>query len=214
MNFRQIWLQMRRYQTCMPDITTCTESFQARCQQCAHNKLIYVMVRVNSLWPSDAYIICTIAKPLSDPMLPYCQLGCKELISVEFVLSFESFQSRKCTWRCHQWIGGYFVSAPISKYVTCCCPKEDVKDCHSWYQPAHQTGKCSQQAAGYCHKSWTRIFDERADGKTYKNQGTFLSIFWQRVLDIRIEKLFATCLTLSFTLPSWYRRKTLDIETH
>ena len=40
------------------------------------------------------------AKPLSEPMLPYCQLDPKEHISVKFCLKLRSFHSRKCTGKC------------------------------------------------------------------------------------------------------------------
>ena len=40
-------------------------------------------------------------KPLSETMLPYCQLDPKEHISMKFYSKFKSFYSRKCTWKCH-----------------------------------------------------------------------------------------------------------------
>ena len=39
-------------------------------------------------------------KPLSEPVLQYCQLDPKENISVKFYSKFKSFYSRKCTWKC------------------------------------------------------------------------------------------------------------------
>ena len=68
---------------------------------------MYMVARpqwVNSLGPSDASVnILTLvqimachmfgAKPLSEPMLPYCQLDPKEHISVKFPLKFKSFHS-------------------------------------------------------------------------------------------------------------------------
>ena len=39
-------------------------------------------------------------KPLSKPMLPYCQLGSWEQISVKFELEFYHFHSRKWIWKC------------------------------------------------------------------------------------------------------------------
>ena len=74
---------------------------------------------VNSLRSSDAYMCpwniptllqimaCRLfgAKPLSEPMLPYCQLDPKEHISVKFYLKCDSFHERKYT----QWNGGHFV---------------------------------------------------------------------------------------------------------
>ena len=76
------------------------------------NKLLHSMV--NSMRLSDAYmyqyniptlvpiVACRLfgTKPLSKPMLPYCQLVAKEYISVKFYLKFQSFHSRKCTWKC------------------------------------------------------------------------------------------------------------------
>ena len=40
------------------------------------------------------------AKPLPEPMLPYCQLDSWEHISVELVSEFYHFCSRKCNWYC------------------------------------------------------------------------------------------------------------------
>ena len=39
-------------------------------------------------------------KPLPEPMLTYCQLDLKEHILMKYYLKFESFQSRKCIWKC------------------------------------------------------------------------------------------------------------------
>ena len=41
------------------------------------------------------------AKPLSEPMLPYCQLDPKEHISVKLKLRFIHFQLGKCILNCH-----------------------------------------------------------------------------------------------------------------
>ena len=77
--------------------------------------LVVDFMALNLLWrPSDAYMcqynILTLvqimachlfsAKPLSDPMLPYCQLNPEEHLSVKTYLKFTSFHSRKCTWKC------------------------------------------------------------------------------------------------------------------
>ena len=51
------------------------------------------------------------AKPLSEPLLPYCQLDPKEHISVKFESKYRTFHSRKCTWKCRLESGGHFVSA-------------------------------------------------------------------------------------------------------
>ena len=52
-------------------------------------------------------------KPLSEPVLPYCQLEPKEYISVKFYLKFNCFHSRKCTSKCGLRNGGHFVSASM-----------------------------------------------------------------------------------------------------
>ena len=66
------------------------------------------------------------AKPLSEPMLPYCQLDHKEHISVKsFFFKFRGFHSRKCTLKWRLWNGGNFVSA--SMHWMWCCVSQDVK---------------------------------------------------------------------------------------
>ena len=54
------------------------------------------------------------AKPLSKPMLTYCQLKPKEHISVKFYLKFRCFYSRKCVWTCRLRNGGHFVQGKMS----------------------------------------------------------------------------------------------------
>ena len=49
------------------------------------------------------------AKPLSKPMLTYCQLDPKEHISMKFNLKFKYFHSRKCVWTCRLQNGSHFV---------------------------------------------------------------------------------------------------------
>ena len=82
---------------------------------------------LNSLRPSDTYMhqynIPTLVqimachmfgnKPLSELMLPYCQLDPKEHISLKFYFKFKSFHSRICIWKCLLWNGGHFVSASM-----------------------------------------------------------------------------------------------------
>ena len=77
---------------------------------------------VNSL--SDAYLhqyntptllqikACRLfgTKPLSEPMLPYCQLDPKEHTSVKFYFEFKCFHSRKCTSKRRLRNGSHFVS--------------------------------------------------------------------------------------------------------
>ena len=41
------------------------------------------------------------AKPLPQPILPYCQLDPCEQISMKFKSNYKIFHSRICTWKCH-----------------------------------------------------------------------------------------------------------------
>ena len=66
------------------------------------------------------------AKPLSESLLPHCQIDTKEHISVKFHLNFNGFHSRKCTWKCCLRNGGQFVLAPM-------CSAESVF--MSWHHP-------------------------------------------------------------------------------
>ena len=99
-------------------------SFMQLGMLCMQNKHIclyfleYDINLINSLRPSDAFMrqqimpslgqimACRLigAKPLSEPMLSYCQLGFKEYISVTFYLKFKSFHSWKCTGICHHFV--------------------------------------------------------------------------------------------------------------
>ena len=45
------------------------------------------------------------------PILANCHIDTKKYISVKFYLEIKSFHFRKCTWKCRQQNGGYFVSA-------------------------------------------------------------------------------------------------------
>ena len=54
------------------------------------------------------------AKPLSKPVLTYCQLDPKERISMKFYLKVKYFHSRKCVWTNRLWNGGHFVQGEMS----------------------------------------------------------------------------------------------------
>ena len=49
------------------------------------------------------------AKPLSEPMLNYCQLASREQTSVKFESKYKIFHTRKCIWKCRPRNGGHFV---------------------------------------------------------------------------------------------------------
>ena len=54
------------------------------------------------------------AKPLSEPMLTYCQFKPKEYISMKFCWKFKYFHSRKCIWTCHLQNGSHFVQGEMN----------------------------------------------------------------------------------------------------
>ena len=60
------------------------------------------------------------AKPLSEPMLTYCQLDPKEHISMTYCLKLKYFHSRKCVWTCRLRNGGHFVQGRWVKDVVVC----------------------------------------------------------------------------------------------
>ena len=78
---------------------------------------------INSSPLSDAYMhqwigsvlvqimACHIfgTKPLSEPMLGYCQLNPKEQTSVKFQSKSRTFHSQKCIWKYRMQNGGHFV---------------------------------------------------------------------------------------------------------
>ena len=57
------------------------------------------------------------AKPLSEPMLTYCQFDLKEHISMKFYLKFKYFHSGKCVWKCRLRNGGHFVQGEINNMI-------------------------------------------------------------------------------------------------
>ena len=77
-----------------------------------HNRVTHICVSNLSMLQIMACHLYN-TEPLSEPMLPYCQLDPKEHILVKFHLKFNSFHSRKCIWKCCLWNGGHFVSAPM-----------------------------------------------------------------------------------------------------
>ena len=49
------------------------------------------------------------AKPLSKPMMGYCQLDLKEHTSVKLQWKYKIVHSQKCIWKCRLRNGGHFV---------------------------------------------------------------------------------------------------------
>ena len=91
------------------------------------NDCIHSQNLINSLKPSDAYmrhqprsslvqiLACRVigAKPLSEPILYYCQLDPKEQTSVKLYSNLRHFHSGKRTWKCRVGNVGHFVSAAM-----------------------------------------------------------------------------------------------------
>ena len=90
--------------------------------------LIFLSFKINSSPPSATYMChrtgsalvqvmpCCLfgAKPLTEPILNYCQLHPWEQTSVKFDWQYKTFHSRKCIWICHLWNGGHFVWGDMS----------------------------------------------------------------------------------------------------
>ena len=91
------------------------------------HKKSWVPSSVNSLRQSEAYMhwsprsslvqimACRLfgAKPLSKPMLGYCQLYPQEQTSVKFLPQLIHFHSWKCIWKCRLQNDSHFVSASM-----------------------------------------------------------------------------------------------------
>ena len=147
------------------------------------------------------------AKPLSEPMLEYCQLGPYKQNSVKFLSKFRHFHSRKCIWKCRLRNGSHFVSASMcldSKVLKCINQKRDV------YEGIHLTPASSMavDALDWC---WFR-FERKLPASTW---------FWPRfctvvayvdglVLQRRNSIANALELRLCCTNPSMYWVHTTD----
>ena len=96
-----------------------------------NSKLYEHICSFDSLRPSDAYMLHQLrqslaqimawclfdAKPLSEPMLYYCQFDLKEQTSFKLDWKLKHFHSRKCNWINHLENVSHFVLASI-----CCGP--------------------------------------------------------------------------------------------
>ena len=77
------------------------------------DRVIHICFSKKNVIASDIGCGLFGTKPLSDPILPYCQLDQKEYISVKFYLKCKNLNSGKCTSICRLRNGGHFVSASI-----------------------------------------------------------------------------------------------------
>ena len=76
------------------------------------NPLTHCVTKLGHHWLQMAFCLFG-TKPLSKPMLKYCQLDPWEHISVKFWSKYNNFRWRKCIWkRCLKY-GSHFVSAPM-----------------------------------------------------------------------------------------------------
>ena len=127
------------------------------------------------------------AKPLSEPMLIYCQLDSKEHISMEYYSIFKLFHSRKCIWKHRLRNGGLFVSASMclgqSVFCTFLC-----KYIHGplvlWWGNSSVTSNTKNISVS-CHfaqrriQTWNAAFQyfNRRDSSVYKLEK---AEHWQR----------------------------------
>ena len=104
------------------------------------------------------------ANPLSEPMLPYCQLDPKQCISVKFHLKFKSFHSRNCP---SNTIG---EMAAILSLPQCVKSSRSLsvkrKICLSLF-PAHY--KTVPQSLWFCKPfhSWPKSSSSKTQGNTF-----------------------------------------------
>ena len=107
-------------------------------------------IKLNLLRPSNAYmrqqnipslvqiLACWLigAKPLSEPMLPYGQLGPEKNITVEFYLEFKSFHSIKSAWKSRLQNGVHFVSTSVSRVTLYTAGHLHTAVPHCWHSRA------------------------------------------------------------------------------
>ena len=93
------------------------------------------------------------AKPLSEPMLTYCQWDPKEHISRKFYLKFKCFHSRKCIWICRLRNGSHLSRG---RWLT---SKPWVESGDVWVQTQHCDHWCpGAKAPGYQYpQCWWNI---------------------------------------------------------
>ena len=82
------------------------------------------------------------AKPISEPMLPYCQLDPNVYISIKKHLIFKSFYSVKCTWKYRLRNGGHvprwwwvnYLLCVVLHYIILCCTVQYDTPSNTWYE--------------------------------------------------------------------------------
>ena len=106
--------------------------------------------------PSDAYVrqwirsalvqimACRLigAKPLSQPMLGYCQLDPKEQTSVKFLSKYKIFHSQKCIWKHRLRNGGHFDQGEMSQHSVYAFLKDQHYATSYHLQSPHQREFC------------------------------------------------------------------------
>ena len=81
------------------------------------------------------------AKPLSKPMVTYCQLDLREQTSVKFESKYKTFHSRKCIWKCCRWNGGHFVQGGDElTYRILVTYNALVNFCHYYFRYSNSNG--------------------------------------------------------------------------
>ena len=117
-DFMIVWFQWQKNKwviSIATDIAKCTMIMLKCLILLSQNMRLWYRL-INSLRLSDTYMYmrhqprpslvqimaCHLfgAKPLSEPMLYYCQLDSLEQTSVKLYSKFKHFHSRKCIWKC------------------------------------------------------------------------------------------------------------------
>ena len=77
------------------------------------------------------------AKPLPEPMLPYCRLDTREQTSMKFESKYKSFHSWNCMWKCRLRNGGHFVQGRWVNNVVSTVPADGLavlgSDHNAWW---------------------------------------------------------------------------------
>ena len=72
------------------------------------------------------------AKPLSQPMLEYCQLDPWEQTSMKFQSQFIHFYSRKCIWKCRNFNRNSYIFIQENAFENVVCKMELILSRPQW----------------------------------------------------------------------------------
>ena len=75
------------------------------------------MIKLDHHWLRWWLAYCFAVKPLSEPILAYCQSNPCEHISVKFESKYNNFHTWKLIWKLYLWNGNYFVSISVCLFI-------------------------------------------------------------------------------------------------